>query len=101
MSEAGTTECAAALAAEARKHTANDPKCEELGWVCVPLAVETYGNWGEEARSTINQLASCLSIVSLLHKSRAIFKIYGKLNLSLVRSNSRAIRQESDCLRVL
>ena len=31
MSEAGTTEGAAALAAKARKHTANDPKCEELG----------------------------------------------------------------------
>ena len=25
-----------------RKHTTNDPKCEELGWVCVPMAVERY-----------------------------------------------------------
>ena len=41
---------AAAEAAERKKHTANDPKCAELGWVCVPLAVETYCNWGEEAR---------------------------------------------------
>ena len=31
---------AAAEAAENRKHTANDPKCAELGWRCVPLAVE-------------------------------------------------------------
>ena len=30
---------------ERRKHTANDPKCAELGWVCVPLAVETYCYW--------------------------------------------------------
>ena len=27
--------------AEVQKHRANDPKCSELGWVCVPLAVET------------------------------------------------------------
>ena len=30
MLEAGTIEGAAALAAKAMKHTANDPKCEEL-----------------------------------------------------------------------
>ena len=29
---------------EAHKHMANDSKCSELGWVCVPVAVETYGN---------------------------------------------------------
>ena len=27
-----------ALVAEARKHNANDSKCAELGWVCIPLA---------------------------------------------------------------
>ena len=30
-------------AAEVKKHTGNDPKCNELGWSCVPLAVESYG----------------------------------------------------------
>ena len=39
----------AALSAETRKHAANDPKCRELGWMCIPMAVETYGNWGREA----------------------------------------------------
>ena len=43
---------AAPEAAERRKHTSNNPKCAELGWVCVPLAVESYCNWGEEARRT-------------------------------------------------
>eukprot|EP00731_Ephydatia_muelleri_P022055 Em0014g646a len=38
----------AAHKAECRKHSSNDPKCQELGWVCVPLAVESYGNWGKE-----------------------------------------------------
>ena len=46
LNEAGMTAGAAAAASEQRKHIANDPKCQELGWVCVPLAVETYGNWG-------------------------------------------------------
>ena len=43
---------------EVRKHRA---KCSELGWVCVPLAVETYGNWGKEAHTTFSHLASCIA----------------------------------------
>ena len=43
----------AAVAAESHKHVANDPKCVELGWTCVPLAVETYGNWRREAQETL------------------------------------------------
>eukprot|EP00731_Ephydatia_muelleri_P034645 Em0070g1a len=38
----------AALAAETRKLHSNGPKCQEVGWSCIPLAVETYGNWGKE-----------------------------------------------------
>ena len=33
----------AAMQAEQRKHHSNDAKCEELGWVCIPLVVESYG----------------------------------------------------------
>eukprot|EP00731_Ephydatia_muelleri_P006684 Em0003g932a len=39
----------AARLAEQRKHQANDAKCHILGWNCIPLAVESYGNWGLEA----------------------------------------------------
>ena len=42
----------AAHKAECRKHSFNDAKCQELGLVCVPLAVESYGNWGKEAQNT-------------------------------------------------
>ena len=54
---------AAAEAAERSRHTSNDPKCAELGWVCVPLAVlvESYCNWGEEARRTFVLLAARLA----------------------------------------
>ena len=49
LSEAGVSSGVAAQASEIRKHNSNDAKCVELGWVCIPLVVETYGAWGQEA----------------------------------------------------
>ena len=51
----------AAFVAEERKHGANDAKCAELGWVSIPLAVETYACWGTEAKWAFSQLASRLA----------------------------------------
>ena len=50
-----------AKAAEHRKKkkNENDPRCAELGWRCVPLAVENYGAWGPEV---FLQVASQLAI---------------------------------------
>ena len=48
LNGASVTAGSAASAAEARKHATNDAKCNRLGWVCIPLAVETYGCWGDE-----------------------------------------------------
>ena len=45
LSEAGVSSGVAAQASEIRKHNSNDAKCVELGWVCIPLVVETYGAW--------------------------------------------------------
>eukprot|EP00731_Ephydatia_muelleri_P024688 Em0016g959a len=73
----------AAVAAESRKYVANDPKCTELGWTCVPLAVETYGNWGVEAQETFSRLASLLAASHSVSKSKATADIYGCLNLTL------------------
>ncbi|KAL5471158.1 hypothetical protein EMCRGX_G029245 [Ephydatia muelleri] len=44
---------AAASVAENRKMQTYSSKCQELGWACTPLAVETYGNWGEVAQGTL------------------------------------------------
>ena len=60
----------AAVAAESRKHVANDPKCFELGWTCVPLAVETYGNWGVEAQETFSRLALYLLQATMCQNQR-------------------------------
>ena len=77
---------AAALAAEARKLHSN-----ELGWSCILLAVETYGNWGKEAHGTFSRLASFLTIHHSSPKSAVLAEIYHRLNIALVRSIARAI----------
>ena len=91
LNQACITSGFAALSAETRKHKANDPKCSELGWVCVPLAVETYRNWGKEARDTFSRLATRLAIGSPRSKSSCVYEVYSKLNLTLTRSIVRAI----------
>ena len=53
-----------------RKHTANDPKCTELGWVCVPLAVESYCSWGEEVRRHLHSTGNTLSLWLCISQSQ-------------------------------
>ena len=91
LSEAGVTAESAASVAECRKHVLNDPKCSVLGWKCTPLAVETYGCWGVEARETLSRLATHLAIPMRYTKSQATASIYGRLSLTLVRSCARAL----------
>ena len=81
----------AALSAEMRKHAANDPKCRELGWICIPMAVETYSNWGKEAQHMFSRLATYLAIHLSWPMSRVLADIYGPLNICLVRAVARAI----------
>ena len=68
----------------------NGPKCQELGWSCIPLAVETYGNWGKQAHNTFSRLASFLAIYQSSPKALVVAEIYGQLNVVLVRSIARA-----------
>ena len=89
--EAGVSATAAAQATEARKHKANDPKCSELGWVCVPMVVETYGAWGKEATTIISSVASRLATSTCWPKSIILNEIYGRLNLNLVCANATAV----------
>ena len=84
-------EGAAGRVAEARKHTTNDAKCQDLGWLCIPLAVEMYGNWGKEAHEVFNRLTSLLAFGQTSHKSGLLLEIYSHVNMSLVRSIARAI----------
>ena len=90
LGEASHVAVAAALAAETRKHIAIDKKCQELGWayMYVPIAVETYGNWGQESKQTFSQLASRLATDSSQPKSKVISDLYGRLNLTLMRARA-------------
>ena len=66
----------AAVAAVSRKHVSNDA---ELRWTCVPLAVETYGNWDSEGQETFSRLASLLAASHSVTISKAVADIYGRL----------------------
>ena len=70
---------------------ANDAKCSELGWTCIPIAVEIYGCWGAEAMQTLSRLASRLATRGNCSKSHATCLLYGRLSLTLMRANTRAL----------
>ncbi|KAL5475538.1 hypothetical protein EMCRGX_G025366 [Ephydatia muelleri] len=91
LEEASASAGAAARIVETQKHSANDSKCQELGWVCTPLAVESYGNWGMEVHSVFKCLVSLIAIHQSCPKASVSAELYGHLNLSLVRSAARAI----------
>ena len=56
----------------------NGLKCQMLGWTCIPLAVETFGNWGNEAQDVVTRLASHLPVsVSIPNASTLADSIYG------------------------
>ena len=82
LSAAGARAGAASEAAELRKHTANDAKCAELGWVSIPLVAESYGAWGKEAQQSFPKLASRLAVHGCVPKSKATFEPYARLNIS-------------------
>ena len=98
LKEAGMTAGAAAQAAEVRKHTANGQRCTNLGWSCIPLAVESYGAWGREAQMCFTLLATRLAVHNSSSKSKIIFELYSRLNLALTRSIARAIITRSKIL---
>ena len=91
LPEASHHSGAAANGAELRKLNANSTKCTDLGWTCIPMAVETFGHWGREAQGALSTLASHLSISLSQPRAAVVADIYGRLNIILVRSVSRAI----------
>ena len=76
---------AAAEASEIMMHNSNDVKCGDLGQVCIPLVVETYGVWGQEAVKSFAQLASQLAITCSKSKSVITRDLYNRLNTCLER----------------
>jgi hypothetical protein len=77
--------------AAAEKHKNNDEKCSELGWVCIPVAVDSYGRWGREAHSLFMDLSERLSLSMSVSQNAALNQIYHSLGIVLARQNARAI----------
>ncbi|KAL5502219.1 hypothetical protein EMCRGX_G008957 [Ephydatia muelleri] len=98
LNEASVMAGSAASAAEVRKHVANDEKCSRLGWVCIPLSVETYGCWGEEAGRCLDRLATRIATRTGCPKSSAVSGLYGRLSIGLIRANARALLARSSSL---
>ena len=64
LNEVSISAGATAYGADNRKHATNDTRCQELGWMYIPLAVELYGNWGKEAQCVFSRLASLLAVTN-------------------------------------
>ena len=98
MLEASMYQGVSAKAAEHRKHTENDPKCVQLGWRCILLAVQNYGAWGPEALRAFSQVATQLAIHCNTPKSIVVAELYGRLSLLLVmvRSYPQIPQQENE-----
>ena len=60
-----------------------------------PLVVESYGAWGKEAQQSFSKLASRLAVHGCVPKSMTTFEQYARLNIFLVRANSRAMLSRS------
>ena len=81
----------AVSAAAEKKHRENDDKCDDLGWLCVPLAVDTYGRWCDEAHKAISTVAVRLQTRTGGSISAASCCIYNTLGVLLARHNARSI----------
>ena len=79
------------LSAEQQKHDDNDPRCLEEGWLCLPLAVDSYGRWGPVAHRSFETIAEKLAVRTRVSFDSALSSLYNSLALILVRQNARAI----------
>ena len=77
--------------AAALKHDENDSKCADLGWLCVPLAVDTYGQWCDEAHIAFAEIATRLSTRTRVTFSSALSSLFNTLGVVLARHNAVAI----------
>ena len=76
---------------EKDKHSKNDIPCTERGWVCVPLVVEVFGGWGNEAQETLSRVAKKLAIRTSCFWPEVLASMYCRLGITLMRQNARAL----------
>jgi hypothetical protein len=84
------------LKAEDEKHEHYDQKCKDLGWHFIPLAVNSYGQWGREAHKCFHTLASRIAVRTKVSLGVALSSLYNTLGVILARQNARAILARSE-----
>ena len=84
----------------AEKHHENDAKCNELSWICIPLAVDSYGQWCREAHDAFQKLSERLAIKMRLSDSKALAMVYCVLGVILARQNALSILASRDSFGV-
>ena len=57
LQEAAQTCGHAAEMGEESKHSANDEACALRGWSCIPMVMEVFGGWGNEAIDVLTKLS--------------------------------------------
>ena len=76
---------------EKDKHSNNDIPCTERGWVCVPLVVEVFGGWGNEAQEALSRVAKKLAIRTSCFWPEVLASMYCRLGITLMCQNARAL----------
>ena len=76
---------------EKDKHSKNDIPCTERGWVCVPLVVEVFGGWGNEAQEALSRVAKKLAIRTSRFWPEVLASMYCHLGITLMHQNARAL----------
>ena len=91
LQEAAQTCGHAAEMGEESKHSANDEACALRGWSCIPLVVEVFGGWGNEAIDVLTKLSKKMATQLCRPLIEVTSTIYSRLSLILMRQNARAI----------
>jgi len=79
------------LSAERAKRDRYGDNCRDRGWGFVPLAVDSYGRWGNEAHLYFAKFASRLAVRTKVSQSVALSSLYRTLGVVLARQNARSI----------
>ena len=93
MTGAGDDQGKAVLAREAAKYKKHGEECVAQGYQFIPLAVETLGGWGPEAKKVFKQLSRSIASRRDQDEHTQGSQIYQKLSVVLQKYNASMINQ--------
>ena len=88
VEEAAVTQGHALAVREQQKRGYHNNACREAGIHFIPLAVETFGVWSQEAAATIRQFGKLQAFRLGLLPSHCISRLFQRLSLALWRGNA-------------